>query len=98
MPRTKCPSCGWKGEVDTELIGEQVICPECEDEFNCRALKKKQSMVVPRGSNMRAPSSGSRRCHEVDYDILGDDIQVVEVELDPGEVVIAEAGAMVYMD
>lgn len=37
------------------------------------------------------------RCHEVDYEILGDDIQIVEVELDPGETVIAEAGAMNYM-
>ncbi|MBT4512328.1 MAG: AIM24 family protein, partial [Chloroflexi bacterium] len=36
--------------------------------------------------------------HEVDYEILGDDMQVVEVELDPGEVVIAEAGSMNYME
>ncbi len=36
--------------------------------------------------------------HEVDYKILGDDMQIVEVELDPGETVIAEAGAMNYMD
>ncbi len=38
------------------------------------------------------------RCHEVDYEILGDDLQLVEVELDPGETVIAEAGAMNYME
>jgi uncharacterized protein (TIGR00266 family) len=38
------------------------------------------------------------RSHEVDYNILGDDIQIVEIELDPGETVIAEAGAMNYMD
>ena len=38
------------------------------------------------------------RCHEVDYEIFGDDMQVVEVELDPGEVVVAEAGAMNYME
>ena len=37
-------------------------------------------------------------CHEVDYRLLGDDMQIVEVELDPGETVIAEAGAMNYMD
>jgi uncharacterized protein (TIGR00266 family) len=35
--------------------------------------------------------------HEVDYEIIGDDMQIVEVELDPGETVIAEAGAMNYM-
>ena len=38
------------------------------------------------------------RSHDVDYEILGDDIQIVEIELDPGETVIAEAGAMNYMD
>ncbi len=37
-------------------------------------------------------------CHEVDYTLLGDDMQIVEVELDPGETVIAEAGAMNYME
>ncbi|MEQ8360830.1 MAG: TIGR00266 family protein [Cytophagales bacterium] len=36
--------------------------------------------------------------HEIDYKIIGDDIQLVEVELDPNETVIAEAGAMMYMD
>ncbi len=38
------------------------------------------------------------KCHEVDYEILGHDMQIVEIELDPGETVIAEAGAMNYME
>ncbi|MBT8439595.1 MAG: TIGR00266 family protein [Gammaproteobacteria bacterium] len=38
------------------------------------------------------------RCHEVDYDIKGSEMQLVEIELDPGETVIAEAGAMTYME
>jgi uncharacterized protein (TIGR00266 family) len=36
--------------------------------------------------------------HEIDYKIYGDDIQFVEIELDPHETVIAEAGTMVYME
>ncbi|MGM0649174.1 MAG: TIGR00266 family protein [Bacteroidota bacterium] len=36
--------------------------------------------------------------HEIDYKIMGHDIQLVEVELDPDETVIAEAGAMFYME
>ena len=36
--------------------------------------------------------------HEIDYELIGDDMQIVEVELDPGETVIAEAGAMNYME
>lgn len=38
------------------------------------------------------------KCHEVEYKIMGDDMQIVEIELDPGETVVAEAGAMNYMD
>ncbi len=37
-------------------------------------------------------------CHEVDYVVRGDDMQLVEVTLDPGEKLIAEAGAMNYME
>lgn len=38
------------------------------------------------------------RCEEIDYEIQGNDLQVVEIELDPFETVIAEAGAMNWMD
>ena len=38
------------------------------------------------------------RSHEIDYTIMGDDMQIVEIELDPMETVIAEAGAMNYME
>jgi len=34
----------------------------------------------------------------IDYEIIGDDLQLVEIELDPGEAVRAETGAMCYMD
>lgn len=34
----------------------------------------------------------------IDYKIQGDDMQMVEVELDPAEAVRAEAGAMLYME
>ncbi len=36
--------------------------------------------------------------HEIDYKIIGEGVQLVEIELDPGETVIAEAGAMLYME
>ena len=36
--------------------------------------------------------------HEIDFKIYGDDMQFVEVELDPGEATVAEAGGMMYMD
>ncbi|HTM58699.1 MAG TPA: TIGR00266 family protein [Candidatus Udaeobacter sp.] len=36
--------------------------------------------------------------HVVDYEIVGDDMQFVKIELDPGEAVVAEAGSMMYVE
>ena len=36
--------------------------------------------------------------HEIDYQIYGNEMQFVEVELDPSEAAIAEAGGMMYME
>ncbi len=38
------------------------------------------------------------RSDKVDYEIIGDDLQIVEIELDPTETIIAEAGSMNYME
>ncbi len=45
------------------------------------------------------PKHGSlNKADEIDYKIIGEEMQFVEVELDPGESAVAEAGAMMYMD
>ena len=36
--------------------------------------------------------------HEIEYEILGDDMQFVKIELDPNEAVIGEAGSMMYLE
>ena len=36
--------------------------------------------------------------HEIDYQIVGDDLQFVKIELDPNEAVVAEAGSMMYIE
>ena len=36
--------------------------------------------------------------HEIDYEIVGEDLQFVKIELDPQEAVVAEAGAMMYIE
>jgi TIGR00266 family protein len=38
------------------------------------------------------------RAHDVEFKVHGEDLQFVEIMLDPGETVVAEAGAMMYMD
>jgi uncharacterized protein (TIGR00266 family) len=43
------------------------------------------------------PQAPGRTAHEIDFKIFGEDLQFVEVELDPGESTVAEAGAMMYM-
>jgi len=43
------------------------------------------------------PIVPGRRAHEIDFKILGSEMQFVEVELDPGESAVAEAGGMMYM-
>src|SRR5207237_1040664 len=39
-----------------------------------------------------------RTNHEIDYRIIGEEMQYVEVELDPGETAVAESGAFMMMD
>lgn len=43
------------------------------------------------------PSAPGRRAHEIDFTIHGEEMQYVEVELDPGESAVAEAGAMMFL-
>lgn len=50
-----------------------------------------------RGKQGPPPPPTSRRSDEIDYEIFGAEMQYVVVTLDPGETVIAEAGAMMYM-
>jgi len=40
----------------------------------------------------------NQRNDEIDFRIVGEDMQFVEVELDPGESAVAEAGTMMYKD
>jgi uncharacterized protein (TIGR00266 family) len=43
------------------------------------------------------PGAAGRKAHEIDFQIYGAEMQFVEVELDPGESAVAEAGVMMYM-
>ena len=43
------------------------------------------------------PAPLRRSSHEIDYNLYGNEMQFVEVELDPGECAVAEAGVMMYM-
>lgn len=68
---------------------------------NWTPLKEVERFRVHLGASPRAdappPPVPGRRAHEIDFKIVGEDIQFVEVELDPEESVVAEAGGMMYM-
>jgi uncharacterized protein (TIGR00266 family) len=51
----------------------------------------------PDATSAPPPIVPGRRAHEIDFRILGSEMQFVEVELDPGESAVAEAGSMMYM-
>ena len=70
----------------------QVKCPACSGIIDVPEIVAAVETVPT------APTKTHRKCHEVDYEIVGDDLQMVIVELDPQETVIAEAGAMTYME
>lgn len=72
-----------------------VYGPETTDWIEARHV----AALVGPGNAPRTPppTSGARRSDEIDYEVFGSEMQYVEVELDPGEMVIAEAGGMMYM-
>ncbi|RME65156.1 MAG: hypothetical protein D6778_06795, partial [Nitrospirae bacterium] len=81
------------GATRTELCQRYGLRDEDFDAF-VKYLRRKGLITSVQTTSER--SFG--QCHEIDFEIYGDDMQFVEVELDPGESAISEAGAMMYMD
>ncbi|MGE3957835.1 MAG: TIGR00266 family protein [Vicinamibacterales bacterium] len=52
---------------------------------------------MPAGAGVPPPPAPGRSAHEIDFKVHGVEMQFVEVELDPGESAVAEAGSMMYM-
>ncbi|QDT09619.1 hypothetical protein K239x_15650 [Planctomycetes bacterium K23_9] len=84
--------CGKELRVSDQYAGRRVRCPSCQSVLDVpeTEIAIAEAIVTSRPSR--------QYCHEVDYEIVGDDMQMVIVELDPAETVIAEAGAMTYME
>jgi len=82
----------YNGGMDrTSLCGKYNVAEEDFDSF-LNFLKRKGYMLSVKHSK------SFQTAHEIDFEIFGDDMQFVEIELDPRETSIAEAGAMMYMD
>ncbi len=91
METISCPSCFAQYRIAPENSGKQVRCQKCGDIFTAASP---QTLEPPMLAEL---SSSAKVSDEIDYQIFGDDMQYAEITLDPGEAVIAEAGAMMYM-
>lgn len=92
-----CPNC-----QNPYTLG-QKFCKSCGAKLEGLAPNPAVTMSAPPSVNnaYASPSAAGnrmRKAHEVEFKIHGEDIQFVEIMLDPGETIIAEAGAMMYMD
>ena len=82
----------YNGGVDHSILCAQYgVAPEKFDDFLAFLKRKGFSLSLP-------TPGGFRQAHEIDFEIFGDDMQFVEIELDPGETAVAEAGAMMFME
>jgi DNA-directed RNA polymerase subunit RPC12/RpoP len=93
-----CPTCGKEYAYGPQLAGKTVRCQSCGNTF---LVKSENSPVegleiVDEPVKVSGQSTG-RRSDVIDYEIFGSEMQFAEVTLDPSEMVIAEAGAMMYM-
>jgi uncharacterized protein (TIGR00266 family) len=77
--------CWRQGFAEWQPIGQV-------DELATRAIGTSGAIAPP-------PVGAARRaCDDIEFRVVGSDMQFVEIELDPGETAIAEAGAMMYKD
>jgi hypothetical protein len=82
----------YNGGMDKSALCNKYRLPEKDFDSFLNFLKRKGFVLsVSQSSNFKS-------AHDIDFEIFGDDMQFVEIELDPGETAVAEAGAMMYMD
>jgi uncharacterized protein (TIGR00266 family) len=93
-----CPACGKEHAYGPQLAGKNVRCVSCGHIFFVRQPEGAGAglEIVDTPVNVSGQSTG-KRSDVIDYEIFGSEMQYAEVTLDPGEMVIAEAGAMMYM-
>ena len=90
-----CINCG------TQIPEGSRFCPNCGTTVGEAPQggnpQANNPQVIPPGMMQKGNILFSK-ADTIDFEIYGDDMQLVEIELDPGESVIAEAGAMNYME
>ena len=87
-----CKQCG-------NEAGSGKFCVNCGAPTGMAAAPLAGTAPTPATPSIQANTGqGMRRAHEVEFKIYGEDLQFVEIMLDPQETIVAEAGGMMYMD
>jgi uncharacterized protein (TIGR00266 family) len=89
MSTMQCSQCGAQYRLTEQIAGQQIRCQTCGNVFRAPELYAVPPVVES--------ASASRTADEIDYEIFGSEMQYAEVTLDPGEMVIGEAGGMMFM-
>jgi uncharacterized protein (TIGR00266 family) len=98
MTTIACPGCGKQYEYTPQLFGKNVRCQACGHVFAVRPDPNLGAGLEIIDEPMRTGGqSAGKRSDVIDYEIFGSEMQFAEITLDPGEMVIAEAGSMMYM-
>ncbi len=77
--------------------GTFVYAPGMKDWVPAGGVEAFRGYFGASATPVEIPKAPGRTAHEIDFRIYGEELQFVEVELDPGESAVAEAGAMMYM-
>lgn len=91
MSTMQCPKCGKQYRLTDQVAGKQIRCQACQEIFRAPNVAVDTPLVAD------AVPISSRRSDEIDYELFGEEMQYAEVTLDPREMVIAEAGGMMFM-
>ena len=85
-----CSHCGQLLRVPDGRGGQRARCPQCQQVVDIpQEVSDVDAVMI---------DASGRVADVIDYEILGNEMQYVEITLDPGEMVIAEAGSMMYMN
>lgn len=97
--RVRCPACQTVFAVPAAVEDDAALVEAVPVDAGPRdtgRIDVGQGTSRPTGQGRPSPRPRSR-ADEIDYEIFGTEMQYCEITLDPGEMVIAEAGGMMYM-
>ena len=98
MPQVSCSTCGKSYTLSDALGGKTVRCKACSGVFTVPHANQRDVEIVDPTLKMPGYANRGKVADEIDYEIFGNELQYVTITLDPHEQVIAEAGALMYME